>query len=223
MLQDELYRIAEPMLEKVKAHPFWSGLRDGTLPPEVLLHYAEQDAWHLLPSYGRALARCASNADGDGHAPLLVSAANGSLEAAGHMADQLGKLAESLGRPRPDGAPSPANPNTHAQTSFMLAASADTTGVGAAALLPMTWFHRYVSADLMERHEPGSRYADWIADYYPGEEFLGFVGAYLSMVDELGASASETELARIREAFTHGARYEWMFAEGCWTQAAWAL
>jgi thiaminase len=223
MLHDELYRIAEPMLEKVKAHPFWSGLREGTLPPTALLHYAEQDAWHLLPAYGRAMARCAANARSDRHAALLVAAANGSLDAATDMADRLGKLAEWLGHPRPDDSAAPVNPYTHAHTSFMVSASTDSLGAGVVGLLPMSWFHRYVAADLTERHQPGSRYADWIADYDPGAEFHGFIDMYLSMVDELGAQASEAELARMKESFLLGARYEWMFAEGCLREAGWPL
>lgn len=223
MLRDELHEIAAPMLETVKQHPFWSGMRDGTLPAAALWHYAEQDARYLLPSYARALARCAAFAGKDSHSALFAMAAGGSFEAATSMAEQLGKLAETLGEQRDLSTPAPIDPLTHAHTSFLIACTTDSFLAGVGGLLPMSLFHLYVSADLKERRAPGSRYTSWIDDYYPGDAYRGYVDMYLGMVDELGEQACAAERARLRDSFITGARYEWTFAEASWRQPSWAL
>ncbi|MFF7400698.1 thiaminase II/PqqC family protein [Streptomyces murinus] len=79
-LRQRLCSRAEPLLAQVRAHPFWTGLCDGTLPPESLWHFAEQDFRFTVPAYARALARAAAVARRPEQGALLAGAAGATFE-----------------------------------------------------------------------------------------------------------------------------------------------
>jgi thiaminase/transcriptional activator TenA len=223
MLHKELITIAEPVLDKVKAHPFWSGIRDGSLPVESLAYFVRQDSEHLLPGYASALARCAAVARVDGHAMLLAHSVIGSLEAKGRLRANFDELAEELGTEKLGDEPTPIGPSTHAQATFFTAASALSFASGVAALLPMVWFNFHVSNDLLDNQVPNGRYAAWIATYHPGQDYRFAVQAFLDLLDDVGAQASAAERELVFEQFATAVHYEWGFAEAAWQRSTWPV
>ncbi|MEU9008726.1 TenA family transcriptional regulator [Streptomyces sp. NPDC048479] len=220
MLQEELKELAAPILDKVMAHPFWSGLRDGSLPGESLAHFVQQDTGYLLPSYTRGLARAAAAARSDECTSLLGRSITGTLEARDKLREAYGNLAGELGAPAP--VPhAPVDPATHAHCSFFQAATATSFAAGFGALLPMVWFNYQVSNDLLERHTPGSRYAPWIEIYHPGEGYSYAVKAFMGLADRLGDELSGAERAELVDHFAVSTRYEWAFAEAAWSRPSW--
>lgn len=222
MLHEDLLEIAEPVLRKVKDHPFWSGLRDGSLPGEALAHFVHQDTGYLLPAYARALARCAATAQLDSHALLFGRSIFGTLEAKDKLRKAYAELAPRLGTPEL-GEQLPVDAATHAHASFFAAASATSFHSGVGALLPMVWFNFQVSNDLKENHVPGSKYAPWIEVYHPGETYAYAVKAFLGMVDQVGESSSAQQRQEVIDQFSISIRYEWAFAECNWRQPAWPV
>ncbi|MET9863927.1 TenA family transcriptional regulator [Streptomyces smyrnaeus] len=222
-LSDQLKELAAPVLEKVLAHPFWSGLRDGSLPGESLAYFVEQDTGRLLPAYARALARTAAAAERDAHTALLGRSVTGTLEARDRLREKYAQLAGGMGLPEPPTQPPEAGPVTHAHCAFFNASAAASFAAGVGALLPMVWFNHRVSDDLLERHTPGSRYAEWIGTYHPGEGYRYAVRAFLGLADELGETASPAERDRLIEHFRTGVRHEWAFAESSWTRPEWPV
>jgi thiaminase/transcriptional activator TenA len=222
MLRQELAEIREPVLRKVLDHPFWSGLRDGTLPGESLARFVEQDTGFLLPSYARALARCAAAAPEDGDAFLFGQSVVGTLEARDGLRRSYLELAGELDLPELD-FNAPVHAATHAQSAFFTAASAASFHAGVGALLPMVWFNAEVSNDLRVRAVPGSRYLPWISAYHPGEDYHYAVEAFLTMVDRVGETCSPTQRRLIVEQFSFGIRHEWAFAECCAGQPSWPV
>ncbi|MFC9927343.1 TenA family protein [Streptomyces sp. NPDC127190] len=204
---------AEPLLGQVRAHPFWAGLCDGTLPPEALWHFAEQDFRFTVPAYARALARTASVAELPAQGALLAGAAGATFDSLDRMARELDVLADRFPHLKPDGGISRA---TLAHTSFLTAVSATSFAAALGGLLPMTWFHQQVCVELRRRLVPGTRYTDWIDQYCPGDGFDDYVEAYLALVDDFAATASEAELTLLEDGFLHGARYELAFCEAAW-------
>lgn len=221
MLHKELLAIAEPALEKVLDNPFWAGLRDGTLPPEALLHFVRQDSEHLLPTYARALHRVGAAAPKDSQALLFGRSVVGSLEAATRLRSRYEELSEELELPALGTEPTPVDPYTHGYISSLAAASATSFAAGVGALLPMVWFNDKVSLDLVERHKLDSRYDKWIEAYLPGHGYARTVQWFLDLADEVGENSSQTERDRLVEQFTISTRYEWVFAQACWQQPAW--
>ncbi|MCW2881619.1 MAG: putative transcriptional activator, TenA family [Sphaerisporangium sp.] len=222
MLHEELMEIRDPVLRKVQDHPFWSGLRDGSLPGESLAYFVQQDTGYLLPAYARALARCAAAAPDDADTFLLGQSVAGTLMARDKLRQAYTGLAGRLGLPEL-GAQPLLDPATHAHTSFFAAASARSFYAGIGALLPMVWFNAEVSDSLKENASPGSRYLPWIEVYHPGESYGYAVRAFLDMVDRAGESCSAWQRELIVEQFSISIRYEWAFAECCTQQPSWPV
>lgn len=223
MLHEELLAAAEPVLRKVIDHPFWAGLRDGTLPGEALAHFVGQDTGHLLPAYSRALARCAAIAPVDAHAVFFARSVTGTLAARDRLREAFAELGPPMGV-APATEPPPVDPLTHAHCSFFQAAAASSLPEGVGALLPMAWFNYHVSKDLAERRVHGSVYEPWIELYQPSEGYSHHVvRRYLDLVDEIGDGCSTRERATLTEQFSIGLRYEWLFAESAWRQPAWPV
>ncbi len=222
MLHEELMEIRDPVLRKVQDHPFWSGLRDGSLPGEALAYFVHQDTGFLLPAYARAMARCAAAAPDDADTFLLGYSVAGTLTARDKLRQAYTALTGQLGLPEL-GEQLPADPATHAHTSFFAAASATSFYAGLGALLPMVWFNAEVSDNLKENAAPGSRYLPWIEVYHPGESYQQAVKAFLDMVDRAGESCSARQRQVIIEQFSISIRYEWAFAECCLRQPTWPV
>jgi thiaminase/transcriptional activator TenA len=214
MLHEELMEIREPVLRKVQEHPFWSGLRDGTLPGPALAYFVDQDTAGLLPGYARALARCAATAPDDQDTLLLGQSVVGTLTAKDRLRRAYAMLADGLSLP-PLGGDTTLDPATRAHTSFLTAATATSFHAGLGALLPMVWFNAEVSNGLRDNATPGSRYVPWIEVYHPGDSYGYAVQAFVDMVDRAGATCSAGQRRALVEQFTISVRYEWAFAESC--------
>lgn len=214
MLHEELMKIGDPVLQEVQEHPFWSGLRDGSLPSGALTRFVEQDTGFLLPAYARALARCAAAAPADADTFLLGHSVAATLEARDKLRTAYTDLAGELGlsalddRVQPDLA-------THAHASFFAAASAASYYAGIGALLPMVWFNAEVSDNLKRSAAPGSRYLRWIEVYHPGESYRYAVRAFFDMADRAADSCSASQRQLIVDQFAVSIRYELAFAKCC--------
>ena len=219
--QQELSTVAAPVLREVTEHPFWAGLRAGTLAPGALWYFAEQDAHHVVPAYARALARCAAVADLAPHATLLCSAAQATFGSLPRLEGELVRLAGEVGGPDRH-VSCAAGPAVHGYTSFMLAAPLTSFGAGLGGLLPMTWFHLWVSEDLRRRTDPGSRYAAWIDQYCAYDGYENYVAAYLGMVDDEAVRCSASEWDQLVVHFSAAARYELAFADAAWQRQEWS-
>lgn len=224
ILRDRLVSAGAPLMDKIKDHPFFAGLRDGTLPGEALLHFARQDADFLLPAYGRSLARCAALTHDNHHALVLARMAVGTLEARQAMALGYDLMGGELAAPGDDSwRTRPVDPTTHAYTSFFAAAGASSLAEGIGALLPCSWFYLQIADDLRERHDPAARYAPWVAALHPGEEYREVLEEFLTLVDDLGRSCSAAEIERLERNFTLATRYEWAFVDAALRQLPWPV
>jgi thiaminase len=214
-VQDTLLLVAAPVLEELLQHPFWVGLRTGTLPPECLWYFARQDAEHLVPAYARALARCATVATDHPDAALLCSAAQATFGSLPRLDRELGRLAVELGRPGASevGAVGPA---VHGYASFMLAAPLTSFAAGLGGLLPMSWFHLWVSENLRSTFDPGTRYARWIDQYCAHDGFQDYIAGFLNLVDTEAHRCSIGEWDALVDCFSTAARSELAFADAAW-------
>jgi thiaminase/transcriptional activator TenA len=221
-LHEELLVAAGPVLAKVQDHPFWAGLRDGSLPGDALSYFVQQDTRYLLPAYARALALCAATASENEHTVLFARSAASTLAARDRLWAAYVDVAAELDLPEAR-EQRPIDPATHAYASFFVAAAVTSPYAGVGALLPMVWFNFQVANDLVERAVPGSRYARWIDIYHPGKDYEYAVRAFLGAVDAVGARCSAAQREEIAEQFRFGVRYEWAFAESCLRQPGWPV
>ncbi|MBC3189666.1 thiaminase II [Pseudonocardia sp. C8] len=217
--RDLLWSDVETIHDQILAHPFVTGLTDGSLPHEVFRHYIVQDA-HYLRGYAKALTVCAAKAPTDDDTLMFAEHAAGAIAAEREMhADLLGGLGLTSEQART----LPVAPATRAYVSYLLAAAyGGSYAEGVAAVLPCYWIYAKVGEHLVGAGSPDPLYQRWI-DMYAGEEFQTVVDAVLDATDRIGAVASETELALMREHFTTTSRYEWMFWDGAYRQEGWPV
>jgi len=217
--RDVLWADVEHIYAAILAHPFVSGLADGTLPREAFRHYIVQDA-HYLRGYARALALCAAKASNPSDTVMFAE------HAAGAVAAERGlhaALMDELGSTSAQAAQEPVAPTTRAYVSYLLAAAyGGSFAEAVSAVLPCYWIYARVGAELLARSSPDPLYARWIA-MYGGAEFQTVVDSVLALTDRVGADISAAEQALMREHFTTTSRYEWMFWDAGYRCETWPV
>jgi thiaminase/transcriptional activator TenA len=205
--------------DSILAHPFVTGLTDGTLPEAAFAHYIAQDA-HYLRDYARALMIVGAKA------PSHLDAAMFARHAAGAVDVELtlhAELLESLGLSREQLDSTAITPTTQAYTSYLLAtAYAGSFAQGLAAVLPCYWIYQRVGAQLVEAGSANQRYQRWI-DTYGGDDFAAVVHDVLALAEAVGASLPPAEAERAGRHFQQTATYEWMFWDASWRRESWPV
>lgn len=214
-----LWQEIEGTYAAILAHPFLTGLSEGTLDPGAFGYYVAQDV-HYLRGYARALAVVGAKAPTHADTAMFARHAAGAVDAelALHAT-----LLPDLGLDPAAVAGVPVAPTTRAYTSYLLAtAYGGSFADGLAAVLPCYWVYARVGSALVERGSPDPRYQRWI-DTYAGQEFAAVVAEVLALVDRVGPTLSATEEARARAHLAATARYEWMFWDAAYRREEWPL
>ncbi len=217
--RDLLWSDVDHVYAAILAHPFLTGLTDGTLPRESFRHYIEQDA-HYLRGYAKALALCAAKAPDDHTTVMFAEHAAGAIAA---ERDLHASLMVELGSSPEQARTEPISPTTQAYVSYLLAtAYGGSFAEAVGAVLPCYWIYARVGDELLARSSPDPLYARWIA-MYGGADFQGVVDAVLDVTDRVGAGLSSGELTLMRRHFTTTSRYEWMFWDAGYHREAWPM
>jgi thiaminase/transcriptional activator TenA len=215
----ELWSGITDIYDAILAHPFITGLTDGTLAPDAFGFYVVQDALYLR-DYARALAEVASHADDAAGAEMFARHAAGAISVERRLHESL--LADLGIDPAAVDSADPA-PTTLAYTSYLLAtARGGSYAEGVAVVLPCYWIYREVGRELQRRGSPDPRYQRWI-DTYGGAEFDADVREVLAVADRLGPGLGAAERARAHRHFRATSRYEWMFWDMGYRQESWPL
>jgi thiaminase/transcriptional activator TenA len=217
--RDVLWADVESIYAAILAHPFVTGLIDGSLPRAAFRHYIVQDS-HYLRGYAKALAACAAKAPNEDATVMFAEHAAGAIAAEREL---HAALLEDMGTTTTAGAAEPVAPTTRAYVSYLIAtvlSGSYAEAVG--AVLPCYWIYARVGEALLAAGSPDPLYARWMA-MYGGEAFQAVVDAVLTETDRVGATLSPTELDRMREHFTTTSRYEWMFWDAGWRREEWPV
>ncbi len=218
-IRDLLWSDAAEIYRGICAHPFITGLTDGSLGHDRFRYYVTQDG-HYLRGYARALAGCAAKAPTE--ADLVMFAAHaGEAIAAERMLHT--ELLAGLGLGADRAASLPVAPTTQAYVSYLLAVThTGSYAEAVAAVLPCYWIYARVGEHLQRSGSPDPLYRRWIA-MYAGEDFQAVVKAVLAVTDRIGAAASPREQRLMRRHFHATARYEWMFWDAAYRMEEWPV
>jgi thiaminase/transcriptional activator TenA len=209
---DEIYRA-------ILAHPFLTGLVNGSLERESFQFYVIQDA-HYLREYARALSVAAARAPTELDIAMFARHAEGAVAVERSLHESFfadfGLRAEDIAR-------APLAPTNLAYTSYLLATAyggsfAELLG----AVLPCYWVYWEVGKELLKRGSPDPLYARWI-ETYGGEEFGEIARAVLALADRIGPELSPAERERAADHFATTSRYEWMFWEMGYRRERWPI
>jgi thiaminase/transcriptional activator TenA len=217
-LTEEMRAAADPIWEAQLAHPFVSGIADGSLEPAKFERWVRQD-WLYLIEFARVLAWAAAKADRlssmGWYAGVLDLTLNTEMalhrEYAGRFGISESELdAETMW------------PTTRAYTDFLVrcAAGDDMAGL-LAALLPCAWGYAWIGARLAEGGpSPDSRYTDWI-EQYASPEFQEAAEWLKEELERVAGGADDAQRARLVELFVISSRYELRFWDMCWKGESW--
>jgi thiaminase/transcriptional activator TenA len=218
-LSGELWDGITGIYESILAHPFLTGLTDGSLPGEAFAFYVVQDALYLR-QYAAALAAVASRAPDAAATEMFARHAAGAISVERQLHRSL--LADLGIDPAAAAAAEPAPVNL-AYTSYLLASTGfGSYAEGVGAVLPCYWIYREVGQELLRRGSPDPRYQRWI-DTYGGEEFGEVVREVLAVTDDLGPELAPADRDRVHRAFRVTSRYEWMFWDMGYRQESWPV
>ena len=218
-LTRELWQGIEPTYDAILAHPFVTGLTDGSLNADAFAFYLRQDALYL-GQYALALATLAGRAPSTAETTMFARHATGALEVESALHESL---LPSFGVDPASIATTDLAPTNLAYTSYLLAVTrGGSYAEGVAAVLPCYWIYWEVGKHLLAQGSPDARYQRWI-DTYGGEDFGAVVAEVLAVTDRLGEEVAVTEKQRMHEHFRVTARYEWMFWDMGYQQQRWPL
>ncbi len=143
-----LWADIESIFAAILAHPFLTGLTDGSLDEAAFAQYVAQDV-HYLRDYARALAIVGAKA------PTLEATAMFARHAAEVFDVELAlhsTLLPELGLDPDQLGAIPPTPTTQAYTSYLLATTyGGSFADGLAAVLPCYWIYAEVGAALLAR------------------------------------------------------------------------
>lgn len=218
-LSDTLWGDITDVYDAILAHPFLTGVVDGTLDEGAFRHYVVQDA-HYLRDFARALATVGARAHEEADIQLFCQHADNAIAVERALHSEL--LGE-LGIDAAAAAKEPMAPTTLAYTSYILATChLGSFTEGLAAVLPCYWIYWEVGRELAAKGSADARYQKWI-DAYASEDFGEVVRAALEVCDRVGEEVSAAERDRMRTHFQRTARYEWMFWDAGYRQEAWPV
>jgi thiaminase (transcriptional activator TenA) len=214
-----LWADIESTFAAILAHPFLTGLTDGSLDEAAFAQYVAQDV-HYLRDYARALAIVGAKA------PSLESTAMFARHAAEVFDVELAlhsTLLPELGLNPSQLSAIPPTPTTQAYTSYLLATTyGGSFADGLAAVLPCYWIYAEVGAALLARGSSDPRYQRWI-DSYGGDEFAATVRQVIELTDRIGPTLTAAQETAARAHFATTARYEWMFFDAAHRREQWPV
>lgn len=209
-----LYEAARPIWEACHAHPFVTGIGDGTLEVEKFRYFLLQDYLYLF-DYARVFAWGVVKA----RSPELMRFFSANVDAilGGEMKIHRAYMARLGITEEQVFAVRPALPNL-SYTNYMLsAAAAGGPAEIVAAILACSWSYAEIGTRLAAR--PGALehpfYGEWVQGYSSGE-YQETNRALVERMDALAAGCSEEEYRRLEEIFVACSRYELGFWEMAW-------
>ena len=216
---DELWRGAADIYDAILAHPFFTGLTDGSLEQDAFAFYVVQDAIYLR-GYAQTLAAVASSAPDTAGIEMFARHAAEIVTVERTLHDSL--LADLGIDPASADEAEPA-PTTLAYVSYLLAtARGGSYAEGAGAVLPCYWIYWEVGKHLLARGSRDPSYQRWI-DTYGGADFGATVQDVLAVTDALGPGLGLAERARVHQHFRTTSRYEWMFWDMGYRMESWPV
>ena len=218
---EDIEQQALPIRQAILAHPFITGVGDGTLPVEKFKHYVMQDYVYLI-DYARVLALASARAPDletmGWFAGLLDETLNTEMDLHLSYCAEFGITRQALEATRPA-------PTTLAYTSFLLkVAYQGSFPELVASLLPCQWGYWEVGEHLSKRGEPKQAplYSQWI-QMYSSPEFAKLARTIRSMADRLAEEAGPTQLAAMDEAYLTSLRFELRFWDMALNLEGWAI
>ena len=216
---ETLFKRIAPIYQRILAHPFLTGLRDGTLDQAAFQFYVTQDSLYLK-DFARGLSLLAAKSPTD---DAVV------------MFNEHAKTAIIVERSLHEGffkewhiSPSDVEltvkaPHTVLYTSYLLRVAYERPFHEClGAFLPCYWIYWEVGKELQRPGSSASVYQRWI-DTYASEGFATVVQEVIALIDRIAAPLTSEDRERVAEHFVITSRCEYLFWDMGYRRATWDI
>lgn len=220
MLFSKLVRkAADASWEASFAHPFVTGIADGSLPLDRFKYYILNDSYYLS-CFAQVQAIGAAKANDMHTANRMAAHVQGTYGAELSMHEKFSALLGITDEERSSFQPAP---TAYAYTSHLIrAAYTGHLGDIVAALLPCYWLYYEIGERLQNAvpHEP--IYREWIAAY-GGDWFQELVQEQIDRLDSIADTVTEADRERMLRHFLISSRYEYLFWDMAYKKEQWPV
>lgn len=214
----EMRREAEPLWQAIFAHPFVTGIGDGSLPRDRFEFYLRQDYVYLVDFsrvFALASAKSRNVPDMGRFAALLGATLNTEMELHRKTCRAFGISAEELERTRK-------GMITSAYTDFLVRTCYE-GGLSdiLAVLTPCACGYAEIGRRLLSGGLPEDPFCrEWIRTY-SSPEFLDLAGWLVEKTDEHAGDASAQRRESLYRLYETSARFEYLFFDMSWRKEEW--
>jgi thiaminase/transcriptional activator TenA len=204
---------------RILAHPFLSGLTDGTLPEAAFRFYAIQDALYLR-DFARGLSLLAVKAPTDDVTVMFNDHAKNAI-----VVERVlhGSFFADWGLSPEDVYATPLAPNNLLYTSYLLRVAYDRPfHEGLGAFLSCYWIYWEVGKELERRGSSVQIYQRWI-ETYASSEYAEVVQQVIALTDRTAETLTPEDRERLSQHFVMTTRLEYMFWDMGYRQQAWEV
>lgn len=214
-----LWQSIEGIMGKILAHPFLTGLTDGSLDEKAFRHYVVQDALYLK-DYARGLALLAAKSPKDEWTTMFSEHAKIAIVVERALHESFFKDWDLSEEQVYAMTPAPFN---LLYTSYLLRVAYDRPfHEGLAAFLPCYWIYWEVGKILEKNGSPKEMYQRWI-DTYSSEEFADVTRQVIGITDQVAEGLTEQQRESAATHFLMTSRFEYLFWEMGYSLQDWPI
>ena len=190
---ETLFQRIQGIYDRILAHPFITGLTDGTLSEAAFRFYAIQDALYLQ-DFSRGLALLAAKSPADDAVIMFSEHAKTAIVVERSLHESF---FATWGLTPKDVYTMPKAPNNLLYTSYLLRVAYERPfHEGLGAFLPCYWIYWEVGKELEQRGSSNAIYKRWI-DTYASEEFGAVVQAVLKLTNSIAETLTAADQERM--------------------------
>ncbi len=214
-----LFARIQGIYDRILAHPFLTGLTDGSLSDAAFRFYAIQDALYLR-DFSRGLALLATRSPTDDAVVMFSDHAKTAIVVERELHESF--FAAWNLSPQ-DVYQTPMAPNNLLYTSYLLRVAYDRPfHEGLGAFLPCYWIYWEVGKELERRGSPVEIYQRWI-NTYASAEYGEVVQQVIALTDEVAATLTDADRERLAQHFVMTSRFEYLFWDMGYRQQPWEV
>ena len=216
---ETLFERIAPIYQRILAHPFLTGLTDGTLDQAAFQFYVTQDSLYLK-DFARGLSLLAAKSPIDDAVVMFNEHAKTAIVVERSLHEGFFK---EWGIAPSDEVLSVKAPNTVLYTSYLLRVAYERPFHEClGAFLPCYWIYWEVGKELQRQGSPISVYQRWI-DTYASEEFATVVKEVIALTDRIAEPLTPEDRERVAEHFVMTSRCEYLFWDMGYHRATWDI
>lgn len=199
---DNAWRVIEPLMEKLRQHPFLRKMAEGTLPRDLFVRYLQQDSIYLS-NYSREMLMLAELVTDNDQKVMFSRFAQDSMEAEESLHAEL--LASTGSNTEVDALPAT---NQYMQHTSRFVNSGDLP-MAFASLLPCMWIYSELGryAKSIQQGGDSNPYAQWI-ECYTSPVMEEGLSVMQHIVNEMALHETVHRRAAMRRAFCQSASFE---------------